>query len=107
MSNSLTNNKNVLSKLELVSYGFIAATVFGIHIFLLLKSQLLFNLLIACYIIAFSITVTIITDKYKTAYSNSDFSIIMYYSFFTMFLQLFIIILSYFILKNKSRYNYF
>lgn len=105
MSNSLTN-KNVMSKMELVLYGFLAALIFSIHIFLLLRSQLLFNLLITSYIIAFSVTVVIITNKYKTTYSNADFSVITYYSFFTMFLQVFIIILSFFMLKNKPRYNF-
>lgn len=105
MSNSLTN-KNVISKMELVLYGFVAAILFGIHIFLLLKSQLLFNLLITCYIIVFAITVIIITNKYKISYNNTDFSIITYYSFFTIFLQALIIILSFLMLRNKSRYNF-
>lgn len=105
MSNSLTN-KNVMSKLTLVLYGFLAAIIFGIHIFLLLKSQLLFNLLITCYIIAYCLTVVIITNKYKATYSNADFSAITYYSFFTMFLQVFIIILSFFLLLKKPRYNF-
>lgn len=104
-TNHLTD-KEVVPKLALMLIGFGGAAIFAVHVLLLIKSQLYFNILMSVYIIAYSVIVVIVTNNYKSTYSNKDFSLITYSSFYSMFLQLFLIAMSFIIYRKRSTYPY-
>lgn len=103
-TNRLTD-KEVIPKLLLMLIGFGGAAIFAVHVLLLIKSQLYFNILMSVYIITYSVIVVIITNNYKSFYSNKDFSIITYSSFYSMFLQVFLIVMSFVIYRKKNLYS--
>ena len=85
-------NYNSLAQFELVLFFVAGAIVLGIHVGLYLYNQFIFTIFLSIVVIAYVITVILIINGIKTKLSAAEFSSINYLSFYTIFLQAFLIL---------------
>jgi hypothetical protein len=78
--------KNIL----LIAVG---AIILALHVVVFKMNQYMFSILMCIYIIAYTILVIVIMYKNKSCYNTQDFDILLNMSAYTMFLELFLIIL--------------
>ena len=83
---------NVYTQLELVMLFFAGALVLGLHVALYLYSPHFFSIFISVYVIVYAIIVIVLVENIKTALTAKQFSSISYFSFYSIFLQVFLIL---------------
>ena len=71
----------------------LGALILVIHAVIFNLNQYMFTIIMCIYIIGYTILVIVIMYKYRTNLSISDFNILMNMSFYTLFLELFLILL--------------
>lgn len=98
MSDLIDQTKNI---------GFIVlgAIILGIHVVIFRMSQYMFTVIMCIYIIAYSILVIVLMYKNKRAYDSSDFTILLNMSVYTIFLEVFLVLLSIgYMMFSRNRY---
>ena len=86
MSELFDKIKNII----LIAVG---AIILALHVIVFKLNQYMFSVLMCIYIIAYTIIVIVIMYKNKSCYNTQDFDTLLNMSAYTMFLELFLIVL--------------
>jgi hypothetical protein len=85
-------NKDVVPKLFTVISVSLGALMFAIHVVIFNWSQFGFNVLLSMYVIIYSVVVVVIANNSKSCFNDSNYSVLIYYSLYTIFLQIALVI---------------
>lgn len=103
-----TATSDISSQLKNFGMFVAGATILGIHVGLFWWNTYIFNIFVCLYITLFAVLVTILLYKNKSCFDNSKkaFSVITYFSFYTIFLEIIMIFVSIAFLSYKNKNNY-
>lgn len=73
----------------------LGAVILGLHVLIYNLNQYMFTVLMCIYIIAYTILVIVISYKNKKCYDTKDFDILVNMSAYTLFLEVFLILLTF------------
>jgi hypothetical protein len=77
-----------------ISLLFIGGVIFIIHLVLFAYNKYLFTAFVCLYIITYGILVTVYTYKKKECANGKDFDVVLYFSMFTIALEIMIFIMA-------------
>jgi CDP-diglyceride synthetase len=101
---SSTTSSDFYSKLKNFGMLIAGAAILGVHVGLFYWNNYIFNIFVCLYITLFAVLVTVLLYKNKSCFNNATraFNIITYFAFYTIFLQVIMIILSIVFLNLKQ-----
>jgi RsiW-degrading membrane proteinase PrsW (M82 family) len=80
-----------IKNIGLIALG---AIILAVHVVVFRLNQYMFTVIMCIYIIGYTILVIVLMYKNKNCYDNSDFDILINMSAYTLFLELFLILLT-------------
>lgn len=80
----------------------LGAAILAIHVFIFRMNQYMFTVIMCLYIIAYSVLVIVLMYKNKNCYRQEDFDILLNMSLYTVFLEVFLALLSFWFMWRAS-----
>lgn len=81
----------------------LGAVILAIHVLIFRLNQYMFTVIMCIYIIGYSVLTIVLVYKNKSCYGQTDYNILINMSIYTIFLELFLIMLSIGFMIYKSR----
>lgn len=96
------DTKNIKSNLRVVGLSVLGVLIFILHIAVFYVNQYMFNVIVCIYIIVYAIIIFISVLKNKDCYDKSMFNILVNFSLYTIILQIFLLIFTFFMYLKKN-----
>jgi hypothetical protein len=85
----------------------LGALILGAHVLIFKLNQYMFTVIMCIYIIGYTILVIVFMYKNNACYNTTDSNILLNMSIYTIFLEIFLIVLSiFFMIKNSNIKKY-
>ena len=95
----------MIEQLKTMLMLLLGALILGTHVLIFKLNQYMFTVIMCIYIIGYTILVIVFMYKNKSCYSTTDTNILLNMSIYTIFLEIFLIILYiFFMIKNTKKY---
>jgi hypothetical protein len=91
-----TTSSDITSKLRIFGFLFLGALILGLHVGLFYMNVHIFNIFMCMYILLFSVLVLVILYQEKACFAANPrrFNFLTYLAFYTIFVELIMIIVS-------------
>lgn len=94
---------DLLSTVKNVGMLVLGAIILVIHVIIYRSNQYLFTIVMCLYILGYTILVIVLMYKNKGCYRQEDQSILLNMSVYTVFLEIFLILLSFWFMSGGYR----
>jgi hypothetical protein len=101
----MADTTDFFNQIKTIGVLVLGAVILGIHVVLFRLNQYMFTVIMCLYILGYTILVIVLMYKNKNCYVQSDFKLLLNMSVYTLFLELFLILLSlgFMFYKSSSR----
>ena len=93
-----------LDKVKNIGFIALGAIILAVHVAIFRLNNYMFTVIMCLYIIGYSILVIVLLYKNKNCYNQNDFDTLLNMSMYTVFLELFLIVMTFgFMLYAKMK----
>lgn len=100
----MANEVGFGERVKTIGFLVLGAVILGVHALIFKLNQYMFTVIMCIYIIGYTILVIVLMYKNKKCYDSNDFDILLNMSFYTVFLELFLIALTLGFMWYRSRH---